>query len=29
VWRWFVLGSAIGVAGGWIALLALTLGGVV
>lgn len=28
VWRWFVLGAGIGVAGGWIALLALTLGGV-
>lgn len=29
VWRWFVLGSAVGVAGGWIALVALTLGGAV
>lgn len=27
VWRWFVLGSGVGVAGGWIALLAMTLGG--
>jgi hypothetical protein len=29
VWRWFVLGGAVGVAVGWIALAALTLGGVV
>jgi hypothetical protein len=27
VWRWFVLGSGVGVAGGWIALLAMALGG--
>ncbi len=27
VWRWFVLGLGVGVAGGWIALLALALGG--
>ena len=27
VWRWFVLGSAVGVAGGWVALLALAAGG--
>ncbi|AWT56522.1 DUF2537 domain-containing protein [Mycolicibacterium smegmatis] len=25
VWRWFVLGSAVGVVGGWIALLAVAL----
>lgn len=25
VWRWFVLGSAIGVAVGWVALLAVAL----
>jgi Protein of unknown function (DUF2537) len=25
VWRWFVLGSAVGVAGGWLALLAISL----
>ncbi|WP_422744790.1 DUF2537 domain-containing protein [Mycobacterium sp. WMMD1722] len=29
VWRWFVLGGAVGVAAGWIALLALAAGGVV
>jgi hypothetical protein len=23
VWRWFVLGSAVGVAGGWLALLGM------
>lgn len=27
VWRWFVLGAGLGVAGGWIAALALTVGG--
>ncbi|MGE2734997.1 DUF2537 domain-containing protein [Mycolicibacterium vaccae] len=27
VWRWFVLGAAVGVAGGWIALLALAAAG--
>jgi uncharacterized protein DUF2537 len=27
VWRWFVLGSGVGVLGGWIALLAMALGG--
>jgi hypothetical protein len=27
VWRWFVLGSAIGVAVGWLALLALAVQG--
>lgn len=26
VWRWFVLGSGVGVAGAWLALLALALG---
>lgn len=26
VWRWFVLGSGVGVAGAWAALLALVLG---
>ncbi|WP_102145824.1 DUF2537 domain-containing protein [Mycobacterium hubeiense] len=26
VWRWFVLGAGVGVAGGWLALLAITLG---
>ena len=25
VWRWFVLGSGVGVAGGWLALLAIGL----
>lgn len=25
VWRWFVLGSVVGVAGGWLTLLALGL----
>lgn len=27
VWRWFAFGAAVGVAGGWLALLALTLSG--
>lgn len=27
VWRWFVLGAGIGVAGAWIGLLALAAGG--
>ena len=27
VWRWFVLGSGVGVAGAWLALLAMALGG--
>ena len=27
VWRWFVLGSAVGVAGAWVALLAISVGG--
>lgn len=27
VWRWFVLGSAVGVAIGWLAMLAIVLGG--
>ena len=26
VWRWFVLGSGVGVAGAWLALLAMALG---
>jgi Protein of unknown function (DUF2537) len=26
VWRWFVLGGGVGVAVGWVAVLALTLG---
>jgi hypothetical protein len=26
VWRWFVLGSGVGVAGAWLALVALALG---
>lgn len=26
VWRWFVLGSGVGVAGAWIALLAILVG---
>jgi hypothetical protein len=26
VWRWFVLGGGVGVAAGWLALLAITLG---
>jgi hypothetical protein len=26
VWRWFVLGAGVGVAGGWIAALAVALG---
>lgn len=26
VWRWFVLGSAVGVAIGWLAMLAIVLG---
>lgn len=25
VWRWFVLGSGVGVVGGWLALLAMAL----
>jgi hypothetical protein len=28
VWRWFVLGAGVGVAGGWLALLALAMQGV-
>jgi hypothetical protein len=27
VWRWFVLGTAVGVAAGWVALLALAAAG--
>jgi hypothetical protein len=27
VWRWFVLGSGVGVAGAWLALLAMAVGG--
>jgi hypothetical protein len=27
VWRWFAFGAGVGVAGGWIALLVLTLSG--
>jgi hypothetical protein len=27
VWRWFVLGSGLGVTGGWVVLLALAAGG--
>ncbi|MCT7657571.1 DUF2537 domain-containing protein [Mycobacterium deserti] len=27
VWRWFVYGSAVGVAGAWAALLAIVAGG--
>ncbi|MEV3902659.1 DUF2537 domain-containing protein [Mycobacterium sp. NPDC050551] len=27
VWRWFVLGGGVGVAVGWLVVLALTLGG--
>lgn len=27
VWRWFVLGSAVGVAGAWIAVIAISMGG--
>ena len=27
VWRWFVLGAGVGVAGAWLALLALAVGG--
>jgi hypothetical protein len=27
VWRWFVLGLAIGVVGAWLALLAISVGG--
>ena len=27
VWRWFGFGAGVGVAGGWIALLAITLSG--
>jgi hypothetical protein len=26
VWRWFVLGSGVGVAGAWLALAAMALG---
>jgi Protein of unknown function (DUF2537) len=26
VWRWFVLGAGVGVAGGWLALLGIALG---
>lgn len=26
VWRWFVLGAAVGVAGAWLAVLAIALG---
>jgi hypothetical protein len=29
VWRWFVLGSGVGVAAGWLALLAMAIGTVV
>jgi len=27
VWRWFVLGSGVGVGGAWLALLAMALAG--
>jgi len=27
VWRWFVLGSGVGVAVGWVTLLAMAVGG--
>jgi hypothetical protein len=27
VWRWFVFGSAVGVAGAWLAVVAIALGG--
>lgn len=27
VWRWFVLGSGVGVAGAWVALVAISFGG--
>jgi hypothetical protein len=27
VWRWFVLGAGVGVAGAWIALLAMAVAG--
>lgn len=27
VWRWFVLGAGVGVAGAWLALLAMAVGG--
>ena len=27
VWRWFAFGAAVGVAGGWLALLAMVVGG--
>lgn len=27
VWRWFVLGSGVGVAGAWIAVLTISFGG--
>lgn len=26
VWRWFALGAGVGVAGGWLSALAITLG---
>jgi hypothetical protein len=26
VWRWFVLGSGVGVAAGWLALIAMAIG---
>jgi hypothetical protein len=29
VWRWFVLGSGVGVAGAWLALIAMALGGLI
>lgn len=29
VWRWFVLGSGVGVAVGWLALIAMAIGSVV
>jgi Protein of unknown function (DUF2537) len=29
VWRWFAFGAGVGVAGGWIALVAITLSGLV
>ncbi len=27
VWRWFVLGSGVGVAGAWVALIVISVGG--
>lgn len=27
VWRWFVLGSGVGVAAGWLVLIAMAIGG--